>query len=140
MCSSVWGQGTDCGGCGWKDVGMVATHCAVMCGLFVHALRCALLLVSLVFVELFFGESPSLHYLFLHFLAKCFFCNLFWAFFLRSGNKCACVNVCSRWYWNGMCLRMCVVWVSICTPVSIRKAFACMCTGGGGGLLSRSAM
>ena len=46
---------------------MVATHCAVMCGLFVHALRCALLLVSLVFVELFFGESPSLHYLFLHF-------------------------------------------------------------------------
>ncbi len=22
----VWGQGTDCGGCGWKDVGMVATH------------------------------------------------------------------------------------------------------------------
>ena len=39
---------------------MVATHCAVMCGLFVHALRCALLLVSLVFGELFFGESPSL--------------------------------------------------------------------------------
>ena len=49
---------------------MVATHCAVMCGLFVHALRCALLLVSLVFGELFFGESPSLHYLFLHFLAN----------------------------------------------------------------------
>ena len=49
---------------------MVATHCAVMCGLFVHALRCALLLVSLVFGELFFDESPSLHYLFLHFLAK----------------------------------------------------------------------
>ena len=54
-----------------KDVGMVATHCAVMCGLSVHALRCALLLVSLVFGELFFGESPSLHDLFLHFLAKC---------------------------------------------------------------------
>ena len=50
---------------------MVATHCAVMCGLSVHALRCALLLVSLVFGELFFGESPSLHDLFLHFLAKC---------------------------------------------------------------------
>ena len=46
---------------------MVATHCAVMCGLSVHALRCALLLVSLVFGELFFGESPSLHDLFLHF-------------------------------------------------------------------------
>ena len=44
-----------------------------MCGLSVHALQCALLLVSLVFGELFFGESPSLHYLFLHFLAKCFF-------------------------------------------------------------------
>ena len=42
-----------------------------MCGLSVHALRCALLLVSLDFGELFFGESPSLHYLFLHFLAKC---------------------------------------------------------------------
>ena len=51
---------------------MVATHCAVMCGLSVHALRCALLLVSLVFGELFFGESPSLHDLFLHFLAKCY--------------------------------------------------------------------
>ena len=60
---------------------MVATHCAVMCELSVHALRYALLLVSLVFGELFFGESPSLHDLFLHFLAKCFFCNLFWAFF-----------------------------------------------------------
>ncbi len=35
-----------------------------------HALRCALSLVSLVFGELFFGESPSLHYLFLHFLAN----------------------------------------------------------------------
>ena len=46
-------------------------HCAVMGGLSVHALRCALLLVSLVFGELFFGESPSLHDLFLHFLAKC---------------------------------------------------------------------
>ena len=70
-----WQVDTLGGGGGWKDVGMVATHCAVMCGLFVHALRCALLLVSLVFGELFFGESPSLHYLFLHFLAKCFFCN-----------------------------------------------------------------
>ena len=55
----------------WKDVGMVATHCAVMCGLSVYALRCALLLVSLVFGELFFGESSSPHDLFLHFLAKC---------------------------------------------------------------------
>ena len=45
-----------------------------------------------------FGESPSLHDLFLHFLAKCFFCNLFWAFFLGSGNKCVGVNVCGRWY------------------------------------------
>ena len=48
-------------------------HCAVMGGLSVHALRCALSLVSLVFGELFFGESPSLHDLFLHFLCtvKC---------------------------------------------------------------------
>ena len=22
----VWGRGIDCGGCGWKDVGMVATR------------------------------------------------------------------------------------------------------------------
>ena len=28
-------------------------HCAVMCGLSVHALRCTLFLVSLVFGELF---------------------------------------------------------------------------------------
>ena len=34
--------------------------------------RCALSLVSLVFGEVFFGESPSLHDLFSHFLAKCF--------------------------------------------------------------------
>ena len=40
-----------------------------------HALWCALLLVSLVFGEVFFGGSASLHNLFLHFLAKCFFCN-----------------------------------------------------------------
>ena len=52
-------------------------HCAVMGGLSVHALRCALSLVSLVFGKLFFGESPSLHDLFLHFLAKCFFCNIY---------------------------------------------------------------
>ena len=45
-------------------------HCAVMGGWSVHALRCALSLVSLVFGKLFFGESPSLHDLFLHFLAK----------------------------------------------------------------------
>ena len=31
--------------------------------------------------EVFFGGSPSLHDLFLHFLAKCFFCNLFWGVF-----------------------------------------------------------
>ena len=35
VCSLVWGRGMDCGGCGWKNVGMVATQqmpCAVMCG------------------------------------------------------------------------------------------------------------
>ena len=26
VCSRVWGRGTDCGGCSWKDVGMVATR------------------------------------------------------------------------------------------------------------------
>ena len=54
----------------------------------------ALSLVSLVFGEVFFGGSPSLHDLFLHFLAKCFFCNLFWGVFLGDGNKCVGVNVC----------------------------------------------
>ena len=39
--------------------------------------------------------------------------------------------MCGGWYWNGTCLRMlCVVGISICTPVGIRKAFACMCMGG----------
>ena len=55
-----------------------------------HALQCALSLVSLVFGEVFFGGSASLHILFLHFLAKCFFCNLFWGIFLRGGSKCKC--------------------------------------------------
>ena len=40
------------------------------------------------------------------------------------------VNVHGGWCWNEKCLRMVrVVYVSICTPVSIRKAFACMCMG-----------
>ena len=56
----------------------------------VNALRCdvwvvctCIVLVSLVFGEVFFGGSASLHGLFLHFLAKCFFCNLFWGIFWR---------------------------------------------------------
>ena len=57
-----------------------------------NALRCdvwvvcactavCIVLVSLVFGEVFFGGSASLHDLFLHFLAKCFFYNLFWGVF-----------------------------------------------------------
>ena len=46
-----------------------------------HALRHALSLVSLVFEEALFGRNASLHDLFLHYLAKCFFCNLFWGIF-----------------------------------------------------------
>ena len=38
---------------------------------------CALSLVSLVFGQAFFGGSASLHDRFLHFLAKCCFCNLY---------------------------------------------------------------
>ena len=38
-----------------------------------HVLRYVLSLVSLVFGEVFFGGSATLHDLFLHFLAKCFF-------------------------------------------------------------------
>ena len=37
-------------------------------------------------------KQASLHVLFLHFLAKCFFCNLFWGIFLRGESKC--VGVC----------------------------------------------
>ena len=59
-----------------------------------HCDVCALSLVLLVFGEVFFGESPSLHDLFLPFLAKCFFCNLFWGVFLGDCNKCIGVNVC----------------------------------------------
>ena len=51
--------------------------------------------------------------------------------FFGGGNKCVGVNVCGGWCWNGTCLRMlCVVGISICTLVGIRKAFACMCMGG----------
>ncbi len=54
--------------------------------------------------------------------------------FFGGGNKCVGVNVCGEWCWNGMCLRMLCVHVagiSICTPVDIRKVFACMCMGDG---------
>ena len=48
-------------------------------------------------------------------------------------NKCVGVNVRYGQCWNEMCLRMVRgVYVSICTPVNIRKAFVCMSTGGGG--------
>ena len=59
-----------------------ALRCDVCMGsLCMHCDARALSLVSLVFGEVFFGGSPSLHDLFLHFLAKCFFCNLFWGVF-----------------------------------------------------------
>ena len=93
-----------------------------------HALRCALSLVSLVFGEVFFGGSTSLHVFFLHFLAKCFFCNLFWGNFLRGGSKCVGVNVHSGWCWNGNGLRMvCVVYMFqfILQSTSERPSPAC---------------
>ena len=52
-----------------------------------HAFRCALSLVSLVFGEVFFAGSASLHDWFLHFLESAFFCNLFWAVFWGDGMK-----------------------------------------------------
>ena len=52
-----------------------------MCGLSVHALRCALLLVSLVFGELFFAESPSLHDFFCTFWQSAFSVTCFGRFF-----------------------------------------------------------
>ena len=76
--------------------------------------------------SVFFGGRASLHDLFFHFLAKCFFCNLFWGVFFGGGNKCVGVNVICGWCWNGTCLRkLCVVietiiygvvGISICTP------------------------
>ena len=80
----------------------------------------------------FFGGSASLHDLFLHFLEKSFFCNLFYGVFLGSGNTCVGVSdyVRGGWCWNGMCLRM---FQLACQygfqPVSIRKAIACKCMG-----------
>ena len=67
-------------------------HCDMYCRLFHWFLR--------------IGGSASLHALFLHFLAKCFFCNLFWGVFLGGGNKCVGVNVSDGQCWNGMCSRM----------------------------------
>ena len=46
-----------------------------------HAFRCALLLVSLVFGEVFFAGSASLHDWFLHFLESAFSVTCFGAFF-----------------------------------------------------------
>ena len=47
-------------------------HCTVMCGWSVHAFRCALSLVSLVFGDVFFAGRASLHDWFLHFLESDF--------------------------------------------------------------------
>ena len=52
-----------------------------------HAFRCALLLVSLVFGEVFFAGSASLHDWFLHFLVSAFSVTCFGAFFLGDGMK-----------------------------------------------------
>ncbi len=46
-----------------------------------HAFRCALSLVSLVFEEVFFAGSASLHDWFLHFLESAFSVTCFGAFF-----------------------------------------------------------
>ena len=52
-----------------------------------HAFRCALLLVSLIFGEVFFAGSASLHDWFLHFLESAFSVTCFGAFFLGDGMK-----------------------------------------------------
>ena len=57
--------------------------------------------VSLIFGEVFFSRSASLHDLFLYFLAKCLFCNFFGVF-----HKLVGVNEHGGWCWNGACLRM----------------------------------
>ena len=52
-----------------------------------HAFQCALSLVSLVFGEVFFAGSASLHDRFLHFLENAFSVTCFRAFFLGDGMK-----------------------------------------------------
>ena len=96
-----------------------------------QAFRCGLSLVSLVFGEVFFlvGVHPYMS-VFCTFCKVLFLC-LVSGVFLGDGMKGYGV------FWNitGM---VCVEQVLICTPVSIRKAFARMCDawGGGGGKVS----
>ena len=56
---------------------------ALRCDVWVVGVCIAMCIVacSIGFWRSVFGGSPSLHDLFLHFLAKCFFCNLFWGVF-----------------------------------------------------------
>ncbi len=59
-------------------------HHAVMCGQSVHAFRCALSLISLVFGEVFFAGSASLHDWFLHFLESAFSVTCF-VYYMNTG-------------------------------------------------------
>ena len=63
----------------WLRGKCISLHCDVW-------VVCACIVVCTVacfigFWRSVFGGSASLHNLFLHFLAKCFFCNLFWGVF-----------------------------------------------------------
>ncbi len=50
-----------------------------------HAFRCALSFVTLVFEEVFFAGSASLQVFAV--FGMCFFCNLFWGVFWGDGMK-----------------------------------------------------
>ncbi len=52
-----------------------------------HAFRCVLSLVPLVFGEVFFAGSASLHDWFLHFLESAYSATCFRAFFWGDGTK-----------------------------------------------------
>ena len=52
-----------------------------------HAFRCILSLVSLLYWEVFFAGRASLHDWFLHFLESAFFVTCFGAFFWGDGMK-----------------------------------------------------
>ena len=78
-----------------------------------HAFRCALLLVSLVFGEVFFAGSASLHDWFLYFLESAFSVTCLGAFFLGDGMKGFGVWIvlclCTRMYMWGvlLCIKKC---------------------------------
>ena len=106
-----------------------------------HALRCALLLlVSLVFGEVFFGAGHPYMTSFGMFWQSAFSVTCFGAVFLGGSNKCVGVNVHGGWYWNWNMFEEGVCSKGFGLYFSQHQEGLCLRVHGGEVLLSGSAM